>query len=125
MDQGYQMWNGTTLASYTSYVAREKLVAGDLSSTSLISSLYPVFDQVPSDSTISITVTGNNNYVAEPDWSNADGRDTTIFEPNQEGNRGYKVDPRVDGRLINYKIASQGYWRLALLGIDSKPVDRR
>ena len=125
MDQGYQMWNGSALGSYTSYVTREKLIAGDLSSTALISSIYPVFDTVPNDSSISITVTGDNNYVATPDFSNADGRDTTIFEPNQNDNRSYKVDPRVNGRLINFKISSQGYWRLALLGIDSKPVDRR
>ena len=125
MDRGYQMWNGAALASYTSYVSREKLTMGDLSSTNLLTSLYPVFDTVPSDSSITITVTGDNNYVATVDWSNADGRDAFVFQPNQIDNRGYKVDPRVNGRLLNYKISSTGYWRLALLGVDAKPVDRR
>jgi len=125
MDRGYQMWNGSALASYTSYVSREKLSLGDLSTTNILSSLYPVFDTVPSDSSITITVTGDNNYVSTVDWSNADSRDAFVFEPNRQDNRGYKVDPRVNGRLLNFKISSTGYWRLALLGIDAKPVDRR
>jgi len=125
MDRGYLMWNGSNLSNYDSYITREKLVAGDLSNTSLITSLYPVFDTVPNNASISITITGDNNYVSTANWSNEDGRDTFVFEPNQENNRGYKVDPRVNGRLINYKISSSGYWRLALLGLDTKPVDRR
>jgi hypothetical protein len=125
MDRGYQMWNGTALANYTSYVAKEKLSIGDLSSTNTLGSLYPVFDNVPSDSTITITVTGNNNYIAPADWSNADGRDSFVIEPNDLGSTGYKVDPRVNGRLLNFKISSTGYWRLSLIGVDVKSSDRR
>jgi len=125
MDRGYQMWNGSALASYTSYISREKMTSGDLSMITDIDGLYPVFDTVPSDSTINITVTGQNTYLSNPDWSNADGRDVFVFEPNNPRAQGYKVDPRAVGRLLNFKISSTGYWRLALLGINSKPADRR
>lgn len=125
MDRGYNMWNGTALAPYTSYISRDKLMTGDLSVTTEIDSIYPVFDTVPNDSAITITVTGQNTYLNNPDWSNADGRDSFVFEPNEPRAQGYKVDPRTTGRLINYKISSTGYWRLALLGIIGKPVDRR
>jgi hypothetical protein len=125
MDRGYQMWNGTALASFTSFIERTKYVAGDLGSSTIINSLYPVFDTVPSDSVINIAITGQNNYIAPADFSNADGRDIFEFEPNNGRAQGYKVDPRATGRLINYKIYSNGYWRLALLGVDAGPIDRR
>jgi hypothetical protein len=125
MDRGYQMWNGSALASYTSYVTREKLTSGDLEATSEIDGIYTVFDSVPNDSSINITVTGQNNYLAAADFSNADGRDLFVFQPNEPRSAGYKVNPRVTGRLINYKISSTGYWRLALLGISPKIADRR
>jgi len=119
------MWNGSALASYTSYVTREKLTSGDLEATSEIDGIFTVFDSVPNDSSINIAVTGQNNYLAAPDFSNADGRDLFVFQPNEPRSAGYKVNPRVTGRLINYRISSTGYWRLALLGISPKIADRR
>jgi hypothetical protein len=125
MDRGYQMWNGSALASYTSYVTKEKISSGDFSNHLWIDSIYPIFDNVPSNATINIAVTGQNSYLQNSDFSNLDGRDLFVFQPNQEGSDGYKVDPRVKGRFLNYKIYSTGYWRLAQLNVSAKGSDRR
>lgn len=124
-DTGYQMWSGSSLASYTSYVSREKLNSGDTLSSIYIKSITPIFDSVPVDASIDITVTGQNNYVTAADWSNTSGRDTSEFLPNNVNSQSYKVDPRTTGRLLNYKISSSDYWRLALIGLDIAPADRR
>jgi hypothetical protein len=124
-DEGYQMWNGSALADYTSYLSREKLNSGDTLGSMYINSITPIFDEVPNDAAINITVTGQNNYIASADWSNTSGRDLFEFLPNNTSNQGYKVDPRTTGRLLNYKVSSTDYWRLALIGIDVAPADRR
>jgi hypothetical protein len=125
VDEGYQMWDGYDFVNYESFVAREKLNSGDTLGSLFMSSITPIFDKVPLDSSINITVTSQNNYVLDPDWSNTSGRDVFEFLPNNERNQGYKVDPRTSGRLLNYKISSDDYWRLALIGIDVYPSDRR
>jgi len=124
-DTGYEMWSGSDLVPYDSYIAREKLNSGDTLGSVYISGITPVFDNVPVDASINITVTGQNNYVSNADWSNASGRDTLEFLPNDDSSQGYKVNPRTTGRLLNYKISSASYWRLALIGIDVAPADRR
>jgi len=124
---GYQMWNGTALASYTSYVEKKKLNSGDVTGSSLITALYPVFDTVPNDSNITIRVVGQNNYVKDVDLSVDDPllKDTFTFLPNNDKSQGYKVDPRVNGRVLNYRITATNYWRLAMMALDAKPADRR
>jgi len=124
---GYQMWNGTALASYTSYVEKKKLNTGDVTGSSLITALYPMFDTVPIDSNITIRVVGQNNYVKDVDLSvdDPDLKDTFTFLPNNEKSQGYKVDPKVNGRVINYRITANDYWRLAMMALDAKPADRR
>jgi hypothetical protein len=126
-DDNYLMWNGSALVSYPSYVEKIHLNTGDVTGSSLISSIYPIFDKVPSDSNITIRVTGQNNYVKIPDLSVDDPtlKDTFVFQPNNERSQGYKIDPRLNGRLINYRITAVGYWRLAMFMIDAKQADRR
>jgi hypothetical protein len=124
-DQGYSMWDGSSLVPHISYVSREKLNTGETLITSYINSISPIFDKVSESSSVDITVTGQNNFTNEADFSNTSGRDKFVFLPNDERNQGYKVDPRTSGRLLNYKIASQGPWRLALLGIDVSAASGR
>jgi len=126
-NNGYLMWTGSTLASYTSYLERKKLNTGDVTGSTLLSAIYPIFDTVPFDSNITIRVVGQNNYVNDIDLSvdNPDLKDTFTFLPNNERSQGYKVDPRVNGRVLNYRITSTGYWRLATFALDAKPADRR
>jgi len=126
-DDNYLMWNGTALASYPSYVEKKKLNTGDVTGSVLVSSLYPIFDKVPSTSNITIRVIGQNNYVDDVDLSvdNANLKDTFTFLPNNERSQGYKVDPRVNGRVLNYRITATDYWRLATLAIDVRQADRR
>jgi hypothetical protein len=124
-DDNYLMWNGTALANFNSYVEKKKLNTGFLEGSTLISSIYPVFDKVPNDSEITITVTGQNNYLEDESFNNSSGRDNFVFKPNELTNAGYKVDPRVLGRVLNYKISSNGYWRLATAVIEAKASDRR
>jgi hypothetical protein len=126
-DGGYLMWNGSSLVGYTSYIEKKKLNTGDTTGSTLISAIYPIFDQVPSDAAIIIRVVGQNNYVKDVDLSidDPDLKDTFTFLPNNERSQGYKVDPRVNGRVLNYRITSPGYWRLASFSLDARPADRR
>ena len=122
-DDGYQMWDGSSLIGYTSYVSREKLNTGDTLGTVLMKSITPVFDKVPVDAAIEFTVSGQNTYAAAADFLNPS--DTYQFLPSNLGSQGYKVDLRTNGRLINYKISSTDYWRLALVGVEIISSDRR
>jgi hypothetical protein len=121
------MWNGTALAAYSSYLEKKKLNTGDVTGSSIITAIYPIFDQVPGDSNIIIRVVGQNNYVDNVDLSvdDPDLKDTFTFLPNNQKSQGYKVDPRVNGRVMNYRITATDYWRLATFAIDARPADRR
>lgn len=121
-DDVYTMWNGTELASYNSYVEKRKLNTGDLTGSSLIVSLFPVFDTVPLSSQITISVKGQNNYVDNVDFTL---EDQFVFEPNNPKSQGYKVDPRVNGRVMNFRIESNGYWKLPTYMFDVRQADRR
>jgi len=126
-DSNYLMWNGSALTSYTSYVEKKKLNTGDVTGSSLISAVYPVFDKVPSDASITVRVVGQNNYVDDVDLSVDDPelKDTFTFLPNNPRAQGYKVDPRVNGRVMNYRITSGGPWRMAMMALDARAADRR
>jgi len=126
-DDNYVMWNGFFLEEYSSYVERKKLNTGDVSGNTLISSIYPIFDKVSSIASIVIRVTGQNNYVNDVDLSidTPDVKDTFVFLPNNDRSQGYKVDPRINGRVLNFRITSEDHWRLAAFAIDARPTDRR
>jgi len=121
-NDSYQMYNGTTIANYTAYVEKKKLNTGDIKGSSLISSIYTVFDNVPLDSDINIYVKGQSNYTDNVTFTSDD---LFVFKPNNAKTQGYRVDPRVNGRVMNFKIESSGYWRLALYDFDAKSADRR
>lgn len=126
-DDVYTMWNGSALAPFNSFIERKKLSSGDNSTTTLINSMYPVFDQVPVSTDITIRCAGQNEYIKDCDLSvdNASVSNTFTFLPSSGDQQSYKVDPRVEGRLLNYRVSSDDYWRLALMFIDTKPVARR
>ena len=126
MDVGNSLWNPTAagLQPMTSYIVREKLNSGDTLGSNIITALTPMFDQVPVDASMSITVTGQNNYTKAADFTNTSGRDTFLIEP-QEDAQGYKVDPRVSGRVLNYKISGVAPWRLGVIGLEVVPHSRR
>jgi len=48
-----------------------------------------------------------------------------IIYPTDDGNQSYKVDPRVGGRLINFRISSSDYWRLSSIYIDTNKTSGR
>lgn len=121
-DDSYVMWNGNSLTPYESYIEKKKLNTGDITGSSLISSIYTVFDQVPLNSNINIYVKGQNNYTDDVTFT-AD--DLFVFQPSNQKSQGYKVDPRVNGRIMNFKVSSNGYWRMPLYAFDVKPADRR
>jgi hypothetical protein len=123
--EGYEMYNPDTglFSSFESYVTKEKLNSGDLFSTHIINSMTPVFDEVPANNTIDIKVTGQNTINTPVDWDSS--RSLFVFDPNAQYNQGYKVDPRTSGRFLSYDIRSNGPWRLALIGVDVVPKDRR
>jgi hypothetical protein len=126
-DDNYLMWNGTTLVHYLAYIEKKRMNTGDVSGSTLVSAIYPIFDKVPNDSSITVRVRGQNNYVEDVDLSvdDPDNKDTFISLPNIKKSQGYKVDPRVNGRVLNYRISAMDYWRLSAMAIDARPADRR
>lgn len=124
-DDEYKMYNSTTetFVPITSYVTKEKLNSGDLFSSNQINSLNLVFDKVPANTPITVKVTGENTFTVDPDWSNP--KNNFVFETDNLRAQGYKIDPRVVGRFLSFSIQSNGPWRLALIGIDIVPKDRR
>ena len=121
-DDNYLMWNGTALAPFESYVEKRKLNTGDTTGSSLISSVYSVFDEVLPDSNISIWVKGQNNYIDNIVFDNTD---LFIAKPSEINAQSYKIDPRVNGRVMNFRISSMSKWRMPLYAIDARPADRR
>jgi hypothetical protein len=126
-DDNYLMWNGTALVHYLAYIEKKRMNTGDVSGSTLVSAIYPIFDKVPNDSSITVRVRGQNNYVEDVDLSvdDPDNKDTFISLPNIKKSQGYKVDPRVNGRVLNYRISAMDYWRLSAMAIDARPADRR
>jgi len=121
-DDVYTMYNGTNLVDINWNVGKKRLNIGDTKGSLLISSLYPIFDNVPNDSNINIYIKGQNNYTDIVTYTDDD---KFVFEPDNQKAQGYKVDPRVNGRVMNFNITSSGYARLAMYDIDVKPADRR
>jgi len=126
-NDGYLMWNGSALAAYTSYLEKKKLNTGDLAGSTLVDSMYFLFDKVPNDDVITIRVVGQNNYLEDKDLSvdNPDLKDTFTFLPSNAKAQGYKIDPRVNGRILNYRVIATDYWRLANVQTSARPADRR
>jgi hypothetical protein len=123
-DDGYLMWDGSSLAPYSSYVERKKLNSGEVAATVLIAALYPILDSVPADQDVTISVEGQDNYMQDVDLT-AGGAIDFVFKPNNLSAQGYKVDPRKVGRVMNYRISSDGPWRMAALAMDVKPMGGR
>lgn len=123
-DDSYVMWDGSNLVSYESYIEKKKLNTGDTTGSSLISSVYTIFDAVPEDinTSINVYVKGQNNYTDDVTFTS---EDLFVFKPNDAKAQGYKVDPRVNGRVMNFKISSNGYWRMPTYAFDVRPADRR
>jgi hypothetical protein len=124
-DSNYNMYNISTdeFSPINSYLTKEKLNSGDLFDSNQINSLSLVFDKVSDNSPITVKVSGENTINIEPDWDNP--RNVFVFEADNPRSQGYKVDPRVSGRFLSYSIESDGPWRLALIGIDFAPKDKR
>jgi len=120
-DNSYLMYNGSSFVTYTSFVSK-KLNTGDLTGSSLVSTIYLVFDKVSGSASITIKVLGQNNYINEPVYTPGD---IFIFLPNDPKSQGYKVDPRTSGRIMNILITSSDYWRMPLLAFDIRAADRR
>lgn len=124
-DDVYTMWNGSYFTSYDSYIEHKKLNLGDPSYTYGLFKLLPIFDNVPTSASITIRAVGQDNYVKDIDLSVPNSNtDWNIF-PDADGNQSYKVDPRVGGRLINYRITSSDYWRLSTIFVDISKTSGR
>jgi len=122
-DDNYLMWNGSSFSAYPWYVEKKKMTI-DVGGNTHISSIYPVFDKVPPSASITVRIHAQNNYKDDVDLS-VDNSDTFIFLPDDQKSQGYKIDPRVTGRLMNFRITSNEYARLCALGFEAQPVGRR
>jgi len=119
----YTMWNGTEAVPFLSYIEKKKLNTGDITGSSYVPSIYFVFDNVPSLGQVKINVTGQNNFVADSDLTQSDNE--FVFIPDNAKSQGYKVDPRVNGRILNMRISAYNPWRLSTFNPVVTPVDRR
>jgi hypothetical protein len=124
-DDVYTMWDGTALSPYESYVERKKINPGDPSFTSSIYKFLPIFDNVPDNAAITIRVVGQDSYTKDVDLSVPNNNNEWNILPTIDGNQSYKVDPRINGRLLNYRITSLDYWRLSSIYIDVTKVSGR
>lgn len=124
-DDVYTMWNGSSLVSYDSYIERKKLNIGDPGSSIGIYKLLPIFDSIPESAAITVRVTGQDNYVKDVDLSVPNSNSDFHIYPTTDGNQSYKVDPRVGGRLLNYRITSNDYWRLSSIYVDMSKTSGR
>jgi len=125
-DDNYLMWNGSSFTTYPWYIERKKMTI-DVGSNTHISSVYPIFDKVPASADITVRVISQNNYKDDVDLSvdNSNRADTFAFLPDDQKSQGYKVDPRVTGRLLNYRITSTDYARMCAFGFEAQPAGRR
>jgi hypothetical protein len=121
-DDSYGMYNGTTIVPFDWAIGKRKLNTGDVKGSVLVSSIYTVFDSVPETTTINIYAKGQNNYNKDIAYT---AEDMFVFDANNERSPGYKVDPRVNGRVMNFLITGTGYFKFPLYDLDAKPVDRR
>ena len=112
MDEGFS-FNG---APYQAFVERKRTVASDDDTMKFIRSFYPVFDPLTTTTTeVSISFRGQDNFSDDVDLT--DRRTiTNTFNPSRE----YKIDPYVEGRLINYRLETNDTqsWTLAGVSID-------
>ena len=122
---GFDMWDGTAFTPVQSYLERKKMSSGDVSGTTLISSLYPLVDAATNS--VSIRMVGQNSYTRDVNLSLNDPESSDLFvlDTTSDTSQNNKVDPRSNGRLINYRMFSSGYWRLAAMSFDAKPASRR
>jgi hypothetical protein len=125
-DSGYNLYNNSndTFSAMTAYIQRERLNSGDTLSGLHITGIAPLFDSTIGNAAMTITVTAQNNYTTPADFSNASGRDATTIIPNS-AEVGYRVDPRVGGRVLNYKISGQAPWRLGIMAFELQPFTKR
>lgn len=124
-NDNYLMYDGVGLRPYTSYVEKHKLNAGDTSGSLLVSAVYPVFD-ICDTLGLEFRVDGQNDYLTTPDLTDPARYTSFIFKANDPSTAlSYKIDPRLNGRLVSYRITGKGHWRLSSIALDTKPADRR
>ena len=121
MDEG-NTFNGD---NFLAYVERKRTVAQQDSSSKWLGQFYPIFDAETSSTAITISLRGQNTFVQDVDFTDRTV-DVNIFNP-QDTDRGYKIDPRTNGRLINYRVESNDSdtWVLSGISVMVEEDDRR
>ena len=92
-DEG-NTFNGT---NFQAFVERKRTVAQADGSSKWLGTFYPIFDAETSSTAITISLRGQNTFVQDIDFTDRT-TDVNIFNP-QDTDRGYKIDPRTNGRL--------------------------
>ena len=123
MDEG-NTFNGTP---FTAYIERKRLDPGLDEQTVWMGSMYLLFDaERTSSSSIQVYARGQNNFGEDINLTTDRNVYNEDFNP-QSNTRGYKVDTRREGRLINYRIESTDdqSWLLSGISIKSGPYSGR
>ena len=121
MDEG-NTFNG---ANFLAFVERKRTVAQADGSSKWLGQFYPIFDAGTSSTAITISLRGQNTFVQDISFTDRT-TDVNIFNP-QDTDRGYKIDPRTSGRLINYRIETEdeNTWVLSGISVMVEEEDKR
>ena len=118
-DEG-STFNGT---NFLSFVESKRRAATSEGSSKWVGSFYPIFNANETTSTaITISLRGQNNFADDIDFSDRK-TDVRVFNPSTS----YKIDPRTNGRLINYRVESNdaNTWTFSGIGVDIELDDQR
>ena len=109
MDEG-NTFNGT---NFTAFVERKRGAAKADENSKWVGSFYPLFDANYTTTTaVTISLRGQNNFANDVDLT--DNRtDVRTFNPQED----YKIDPRTNGRLINFRIETTDDQAWTLAGV--------
>lgn len=119
MDEG-NTFDGTT---FRAFIESKRRSATEVDSSKWVGSFYPLFDANETTSTnITISLRGQNNFADDISFTDRQ-TDVRAFNPSND----YKIDPRTNGRLINYRIESNddNTWVLSGISVMVELDDKR
>ena len=123
MDEG-NTFNGT---NFPAFVERKRTAAAADNSSKWLGQFYPIFDVETTSNPIKISLRGQNTFVQDIDFTDRKS-DVVNFNP-LDTDRGYKIDPRTNGRLINYRVETDdtdpNTWVLSGVSVMVEEDDKR
>ena len=109
--------------NFRAFIESRRRAATQGEASKWVGSFYPIFNANETTSTaITISLRGQNNFADDISFTDRK-TDVRIFNPSTS----YKIDPRTNGRLINYRVESEdaNTWTFSGIGVDIELDDNR